>query len=82
MTYAGDVSVQQAWDLLSQDPDAVLVDVRTQAEWNYVGIPDLSPLGKRTVLIEWVGFPDGSRNPRFTEPVSYTHLTLPTICSV
>lgn len=67
VSYAGDLSVQQAWDVLSEDPDAVLVDVRTQAEWNYVGIPDLSSLNKRTVLIEWVGFPDGARNPRFTE---------------
>jgi hypothetical protein len=29
--YAGDLSVQEAWDLLKSDPRAVLVDVRTQA---------------------------------------------------
>ncbi|GAA2063073.1 rhodanese-like domain-containing protein [Williamsia deligens] len=75
MTYAGDLSVQQAWDLLSEDPDAVLVDVRTQAEWNYVGIPDLSSLGKRTVLVEWVGFPGGSRNPRFVEQLREAGVT-------
>ncbi|MGZ8177215.1 rhodanese-like domain-containing protein [Williamsia sp. SKLECPSW1] len=67
MTYAGDLSVQQAWDILTEDPDAVLVDVRTQAEWNYVGVPDLSSIGKRALLLEWVSFPDGARNTRFAD---------------
>ena len=35
MSYAGDISPQQAWDLLAENPDAVLVDVRTDAEWKY-----------------------------------------------
>lgn len=43
----------KAWDILSNDPDAVLVDVRTMVEWAYVGIPDLSSLGKEVVTIEW-----------------------------
>jgi rhodanese-related sulfurtransferase len=41
--------------------------VRTRAEWTYVGIPDLGPLGKRTVLVEWQAFPDQSVDPRFAE---------------
>lgn len=65
MSYAGDITPEQAWTILSENPDAVLVDVRTKAEWSYVGIPDLTELGKQTVLIEWVTFPDGQRNPDF-----------------
>ena len=41
MSYAGDLTPQQAWDLLTSDENALLVDVRTDAEWAYVGIPDV-----------------------------------------
>jgi rhodanese-related sulfurtransferase len=46
-----DVSARQAWDALRDDPQAALVDVRTDAEWNFVGLPDLSAAGKQPVLI-------------------------------
>ena len=39
--YAGDLTPAQAWELLGQVGHAVLVDVRTQAEWQFVGVPDL-----------------------------------------
>ena len=45
MAYAGDLSPTQAYQLLSDEPEAVLVDVRTRAEWSYVGVPDLSASG-------------------------------------
>ncbi|MFT4043240.1 MAG: rhodanese-like domain-containing protein [Gordonia sp. (in: high G+C Gram-positive bacteria)] len=65
MTYAGDLTPQQAWDKLESDPNAVLVDCRTRAEWSYVGVPDLETLEKETVFIEWVSFPDGRPNEAF-----------------
>lgn len=55
--YAGEVSVSEAWDGLAARPDATLVDVRTEAEWVYVGLPSLQPLGKAPVLQEWQAFP-------------------------
>jgi len=67
MTYAGDLSPTEAFELLGGHPEAVLVDVRTRAEWSYVGTPDLSGLGREVVLAEWVSFPDGARNPRFLD---------------
>ncbi|NNG98312.1 rhodanese-like domain-containing protein [Gordonia araii] len=67
MSYAGDVTPKQAWELLENDEKAVLVDCRTRAEWNFVGVPDLEILGKRTVFVEWTTFPDGQRNPRFEQ---------------
>jgi len=67
VSYAGDITPQQAWDLLRSDPDAVLVDVRTEAEWKYVGVPETSSLGRRTVFVEWVRYPDGVPNPTFVE---------------
>lgn len=53
VSYAGDITVEQAWELLKENPQAVLVDVRTEAEWRFVGIPDLSSLGREVVYIEW-----------------------------
>jgi hypothetical protein len=41
--------------------------VRTRAEWTYVGIPDLGPIGKRAVLVEWQTFPDQTVDARFVE---------------
>lgn len=67
MGYAGDLTPKQAWDLLVDTPDAVLVDVRTRAEWTWVGLPDLSSLGKRVVTVEWNRWPDGTPNGRFLE---------------
>lgn len=63
--YAGDISPAEAWALLEKDPKARLVDVRTTAEWNYVGLPDLSTVGRETVLVEWQAFPTMRVNPSF-----------------
>jgi rhodanese-related sulfurtransferase len=64
VSYAGDITCQQAWKLLSDNPEAVLVDVRTDAEWRFVGVPDLSSLGREVVYIEWNRV-DGKRNENF-----------------
>jgi rhodanese-related sulfurtransferase len=69
MSYAGDLAPDEAFRLLEAQPDAILVDVRTKAEWSYVGVPDLSALGRPVVLAEWVTFPDGARNPQFLDEV-------------
>jgi rhodanese-related sulfurtransferase len=62
--YAGDITPLQAWKLLSDSPDAVLVDVRTDAEWRFVGVPDLSSLGRDVLYIEW-NTGDGRLNSSF-----------------
>jgi rhodanese-related sulfurtransferase len=62
-----EVDVATAWKGLTASPRSQLVDVRTRAEWTYVGIPDLGPLSKRAVLVEWQTFPDQSVDPRFAE---------------
>jgi rhodanese-related sulfurtransferase len=66
MSYAGDITPVQAWELLRDNPDAVLVDVRTEAEWRFVGVPDVSAVDRQTALIEWVDF-TGAPNPAFVD---------------
>lgn len=67
--YAGDVSSKEAWEVLSREPESVLVDVRTDAEWAFVGLPDLSEIGKGPVLVPWQSFPDMQINPNFAVEV-------------
>jgi rhodanese-related sulfurtransferase len=59
------LSVEETWERLKRDANSVLIDVRTGAEWAYVGLPDLSAIGKRPVLVEWQGFPDHRVNQAF-----------------
>ena len=55
--YAGDLLASDAYRLLAGDATSTLIDVRTQAEWTYVGAPDLSSLGKSALFLEWQSFP-------------------------
>ncbi len=68
--YAGDVTPVQAWELLEHNPKARLVDVRTLAEWAFVGVPELSSLGRPLHKVEWQLFPDMSLNPEFVRHVA------------
>ena len=60
-----DVPPQEVWRALESDPSAKLVDVRTSAEWNFVGLPDLGPLNKKPVTIQWQVFPGMQVDPDF-----------------
>lgn len=51
--YAGDLSPRDAWQRLQADKTAVLVDVRSRPEWSFVGVPDLTSIGKRPILVAW-----------------------------
>ncbi len=67
--YAGDLSPQESWKRMSSDGSAQLIDVRTIAEWNFVGVPDLSELGREALFCEWQHFPSAP-NPEFVEQVT------------
>ena len=61
--YAGAVTPQEAYALLRADPRVKLVDVRTNAERDWVGrvaIPE-----PQHAAIEWNRYPDGQPNPDF-----------------
>jgi len=50
---------------MADAPDAVLIDVRTDAEWAYVGVPAVPGL----IRLSWQRFPDGQVDPAFTTKV-------------
>jgi rhodanese-related sulfurtransferase len=60
LPYAGALTPREAYELWKSDPRTRCVDVRTQAEWHYVGrVPD-------ALEIEWNHYPAG-RNSGFAE---------------
>jgi rhodanese-related sulfurtransferase len=59
----------EVWDILLNDKNAVLVDVRTQSEWAFVGTPDLSSLDQDLLCVEWAEYPNMVQNPNFVTTV-------------
>jgi rhodanese-related sulfurtransferase len=70
-----DVDPKQVWEALRSDDKVRLVDVRTDAEWAYVGLPDLEETGSDPVLIPWQLFPGMQVNGRFMDHVRNAGLT-------
>jgi rhodanese-related sulfurtransferase len=69
------VSPQAVYEALRSDKQARLVDVRTDAEWAFVGLPDLSETGQDPVLIPWQVYPSMQVNGGFTEHLRRAGLT-------
>jgi rhodanese-related sulfurtransferase len=65
----------KTWEALKTDPQAQLVDVRTDVEWNFVGVPDLAEAGKQAVLLPWQTYPTMQRNPTFEEQLTKAGFT-------
>jgi rhodanese-related sulfurtransferase len=70
-----DIGPAETWQALREDPEAVLIDVRTDAEWNFVGLPDLSEAGKQVLLIPWQVYPTMQLNGGFAEDLKRAGLT-------
>jgi rhodanese-related sulfurtransferase len=63
LPYAGAVSPQEAYELLKENPDIILVDVRTNAERDWVGRVDIKP--EQHFAVQWSLYPGGVTNPDF-----------------
>ena len=76
MTHVPDISPEETWQALQADPKAVLVDVRTDAEWNFVGLADLSAANKQPLLIPWQVYPSMQVNGAFAEHLKQAGVTV------
>lgn len=65
MSAIHDISPAETWAALQNNPAARLVDVRTDAEWSYVGLPDIAAAGHRVALVPWQIYPTMAVNPHF-----------------
>ncbi|QLI80229.1 rhodanese-like domain-containing protein [Chitinibacter fontanus] len=59
LPYAGVVTPAEAWSLFQSLPAVHIVDVRTSAEWQWVGVVP------ETDQIEWKSYPGMANNPNF-----------------
>lgn len=58
-----EITPTQAWEIMGSDPSAVLLDVRSRFEYEYVGHPEPS------INVPWQEVPDWSTDPQFVEKV-------------
>lgn len=64
LPYAGALTPSEAWEVLQHAPGAKLVDVRTRAEWDWVGrVPG-------AVEIEWLSYPGNTPNAAFAQQLA------------
>ena len=64
LPYAGALLPAEAYAVMKAVPGARLVDVRTRAEWDFVGkVPG-------SLLIEWQTYPNSQPNPSFLEELT------------
>ncbi len=70
LQYAGEVTPQSAWDSLANNKNSYLVDVRTNVEWNFVGVPALAKISKKPILLSFRLYPEMSINDSFITDLS------------
>ncbi|NJO17008.1 MAG: rhodanese-like domain-containing protein [Thioploca sp.] len=65
MSDSGVISItpQDAWQMLQDNPKSVLVDIRSEMEYLFIGHP------KGSIHIPWIDEPDWKVNPRFAAEV-------------
>jgi rhodanese-related sulfurtransferase len=63
--HKGDVMPAAAYEQLMASENAYLIDVRTDAEWNFVGVPAVD----RLLRLSWQSYPTMERNGHFVEMV-------------
>lgn len=72
MDYGGDVSPRECWTKLQSGSGTVIIDVRTRAEWAYVGLPSLDQGMVPIVGQEWQVFPEMTVDPDFAATLKRT----------
>ena len=68
--YRGNLAPKDAHARLTANPEAVLIDVRTQPEWAFVGVPSV----ERLMRLSWQVFPQMQVNEDFVAQVEKASL--------
>jgi rhodanese-related sulfurtransferase len=63
--YRGDIAPKDAFERLQKNPSAVLIDVRSQPEWTFVGVPQVD----RLMRVSWQVYPQMDVNANFASEV-------------
>lgn len=69
--HQGDIAPTDAFQRLRNNPSAVLIDVRTQPEWVFVGVPAV----ERLIRLSWQVFPSMQVNSQFVTEIENMELS-------
>lgn len=64
-TAIAEADPRTVWSALESGEKGLVIDVRTRAEWTFVGLPDLPGGAPGLALIEWQSFPTMAVAPDF-----------------
>ncbi|CAN5544517.1 rhodanese-like domain-containing protein [soil metagenome] len=70
MHHKGNINPVEALARLEENPNAVLVDVRTQPEWAFVGVPAV----ERLIQLSWQEYPSMQVNADFLSEIEKSGL--------
>ena len=59
------INPQKAFELLKNQKNSVLIDVRTNEELNFVGVVDASSFENRMIFLPWQTMPQMQQNQNF-----------------
>ncbi|MES2676972.1 MAG: rhodanese-like domain-containing protein [Pseudomonadota bacterium] len=64
------IEVLDAWKILQENPNSILIDVRTKEEIEFVGFVDQSKINGKIILLPWKNYPQMSADESFTDKLS------------
>ena len=59
----------ECFNKLSKISNSYLIDVRTKPEWEFIGVPDIFSLNKKTLFISWHKYPEMNINNKFKKQI-------------
>ena len=79
LTNKKDLSVKnitsiECFNKLSEISNSYLIDIRTKPEWEFIGVPDLSSLNKKTIFISWHMHPEMKINSLFENQITESNI--------
>ena len=79
LTNKKDLSVKnitsiECFNKLSEISNSYLIDIRTKPEWEFIGVPDLSSLNKKTIFISWLVYPEMRINSYFEKQINESNI--------
>ncbi|MFT6219579.1 MAG: rhodanese-related sulfurtransferase [Myxococcota bacterium] len=64
------IEVLDAWKFLQENPQSILIDVRTEQEIEFVGFADLSQINAKTISLPWRHYTNMEIDEGFTDKLS------------
>ena len=61
------IDALDAWKVLQEEPNSILIDVRTREEIEFVGFVNLSNTNAKIISLPWKNYPQMAVDENFTD---------------